>query len=344
MAEAAHPQASRMTLPSRIGGCAIHAGPTAHTAPGPSAVTLGRFDAVHVGHQALLTATIEAARALPQGQSVAITFWPPEWVLRPGAPRQLLTSLDDRLALLAAAGLDAIIVWPFDLDLAEHNPEQFLRCLRGRLRMHTLLTGPNARIGKDRAGTPEVMAAIARDLGFSYRSVAWRGTPGATASSGIRAALLSGDLDSVNASLGRLYSLVGEVVEGAARGSSIGFPTANLCPPDRLVLPADGVYAGLAAPAGHGAPTNLWRAVVNVGVRPTFGGDRRLVEAHLLGFEGHLYGRTLRLFFQTRLRNERRFASSAALAEAIRRDVEAARSLPSPDPCALHPLAGVGLA
>ena len=329
-----------MILPSRIGGCAIYAGPAAYSAPAASAVTLGRFDAVHIGHQALVRATVQAAQALPQGQAVAVTFWPPpEWVLQPEAPRRLLTSLDDRLALLAASGLDAIVVWPFDLDLAAHTPEWFLRCLRDRLAMRTLLTGPNGRIGRDRAGTPEVMAAIAGDLGFSYRTIAWRGTPGATGSSGIRAALVGGDLDSVNASLGRLYSLAGEVREGEARGCSMGFPTANLRPPDWLVLPADGVYAGLAAPVGSGAPARGWRAVVNVGVRPTFGGDRRLVEAHLLGFEGDLYGQSLRVFFQSRLRDERRFASPDALAEAIRRDVATARDLPEPDPRALRPFA-----
>ncbi|MBM4437449.1 MAG: riboflavin biosynthesis protein RibF [Actinobacteria bacterium] len=322
-----------MNVPARIGRTRIDRWPLSVKETAAAAVTLGRFDGVHTGHQALLRATLDAARATPGMTSVALTFWPPpEWILRPAAPRRLLTTLEDRLRLMAAAGLDRIVVWPFDAATAALSPYDFLHAVRDALDMRTLLTGPNARIGKDRTGTPEIMAAAGAELGFAYRPISWQGTPGATASSHIRALLAGGDLGGVNRALGRLYSFEATVTRGAERGRTLGFPTANLRPPDWLAVPAFGIYAGVVN--AEGRPQ---RAVVNIGVRPTFGPGERLIEVHVLEFAGDLYGQPLRLFLQARLREEQRFPTVEALRQAIRADVETAAALAWPEARELAP-------
>jgi riboflavin kinase/FMN adenylyltransferase len=251
----------------------------------------------------------------------------------------VLIGLSDRLELLAATGLDAIVVWTFDADLAAHSPEQFLQRLHGDLRMRALLTGPNAHIGKDRAGTPAVIRVVCDRLGVTYRTVPWHGPPGATTSSALRDALRSGDLARVNAGLGRPYSLVGTVGRGDQRGRELGFPTANLDLPDWLLLPADGVYTAQALLHLDGRASECWRAAVSVGVRPTFGPGRRIVEAHLLDFDRDIYGLELRLFLRQWLRAERAFPDVDALVREMDRDVARARRLPRPDPADLLPFA-----
>ncbi len=329
-----------MTLPVSIGHCAVYSDPAAYSAAAPASVTLGRFDGVHMGHRGLLEATVADARAAAHRQALAITFWPPpEWVLRPEAPRRLLITLADRLELMAATGLDAVIVWPFDRASAALSPEQFLRRLYDQIHMRSLITGPDARLGKDRAGTPQVIAAVAGRLGVSYREIPWQGTPAVMTSGRLRAALETGALAQINAALGRSHSIAGRVVAGDGRGRSIGFPTANLELPDWLLLPANGIYAGLAAWDGGDAPSLPIRAAINVGVRPTFGPGERLIEVHLLDFAGELYGRTLRVFLHARLRDEQSFGSVEELVGQIRRDLELARKIPAPEPASLEPFA-----
>lgn len=329
-----------MNIPARIGRCAIYRDPADCPADAGAAVTIGRFDGVHAGHRELLAATRETARELGLARTLAVTFWPPpEWVVRSDAPREVLTGLGDRLELLAATGLDAIVVWTFDADLAAHSPEQFLQRLHTDLRMRALLTGPNAHIGKDRAGTSAVIRVICDRLGVTYRTVPWHGPPGATTSSALRDALRRGDLAPVNAGLGRPYSLVGTVGRGDQRGRELGFPTANLDLPDWLLLPADGIYTAQALLHSDGRASECWRAAVSVGVRPTFGPGRRIVEAHLVDFDRDIYGRELRLFLRQWLRAGRAFPDVDALVREMDRDVARARSLPQPDPADLLPFA-----
>ncbi len=329
-----------MKIPARIGRCAIYRDPRDCPADAETAVTIGRFDGVHAGHRALLAATRETAGELGLSRTLVVTFWPPpEWVVRPDAPHEVLISLDDRLELLAATGLDAIVVWTFDADLAAHSPEQFLRRLHTDLQMRALLTGPNAHIGKDRAGTPAVIRVICDRLGVTYRTVPWHGPPGATTSSALRDALRHGDVARVNAGLGRPYSLAGTVARGDQRGRELGYATANLDLPDWLLLPADGIYAAQAMLHSDGHASECWRAAVNVGVRPTFGPGRRIVEAHLLDFDRDIYGRELRLFFRQRLRAELAFPDVDALVREMDRDVSRVRKLPQPDPADLRPFA-----
>ena len=323
-----------MNLPARIAGCPVHADLGALGAREPTALTLGRFDGVHEGHRALLRATVAAARETPGTRAVAVTLWPPpEWILRPTAPRALLATLHDRLALMAASGIDAIVVLRFDLTFAQQSPRDFLVRLRDEAGMRHLVSGPNARIGKDGAGTPPVLRALGRELEIRYREIAWHGPAGANRSSAIRAALAQGDITAVNGGLGRTYSLQGVVVRGSGEGRKLGFPTANVSHADWLCVPGDGVYAGLSLIDG----SRLQRAAISIGTRPTYGEHPRVVEAHVLGGAGDLYDKPLRLFFVSRLRPQRTFANVEELTAAIAHDVSAVRSAPRPPPETLAP-------
>ena len=292
---------------------------------GGAAVTIGRFDGVHRGHQALLRATCRAAAAQDDGRAIAVTLWPPpEWVLRPSEPRRLLTSLDDRIDLLAASGVDDVVVLRFDQQFSRHSAGEFLHDLIKRLEMRTLVTGPNAAIGRDREGTREVIASLAPRLGFTHVAVRYEGEPGAISSSRARAALAAGEVDRLHAILNRTHSLFGTVARGDGRGRDLGFPTANVQTPPWLVLPADGVYAGTALVDGE---ATIYRALISVGTRPTFGSRERLFEVHLLGFDGEIYGCGLRTFIRAWLRGQEAFSSVQALVAAMHRDREAAEAL-----------------
>lgn len=292
---------------------------------GGGAVTIGRFDGVHRGHRALLSATSQAAAALGDGRAIAVTLWPPpEWVLRPSEPRRLLTTLDDRIALLAASGVDDVVVLRFDRRFSHRSADDFLSDLIKRLDMRTLVTGPNAAIGRDRKGTADVIARLAPRLGFAHVPVRYEGEPGAISSTQARNALAAGELNRLHDILDRRHSLYGTVGRGDGRGRELGFPTANVQTPPWLVVPADGVYAGSALVDGD--PT-LYPALVSVGTRPTFGSRVRLFEVHLLGFNRDIYGRGLRTFIRAWLRGQKAFHSVEELVTAMRRDREAAETI-----------------
>ena len=302
--------------------------------PGETAVTIGRFDGVHRGHQALLAATARAASELEYGHAVAVILWPPpEWVLRPSEPRRLLTTLDDRLELLSAASVSYIVVLPFDIELSRRTPQVFVELLADRFKMRTLVTGPNTAIGRDRSGTPDVLAGIATRAGFTHVQVPHEGPTGAISSSKARCDLESGDIESLREVLGRSHSYRGEVIRGDGRGGSLGFRTANIALSEQLILPKDGVYAASAiVEDGPELP-----ALVSVGVRPTFGPSTRLFEVHLLGFDRQIYGCHVRVFLQRWLRGQERFDSRAGLIEAMRSDVDAARAIGRIDVADLMP-------
>ena len=302
---------------------------------GGAAVTIGRFDGVHRGHRALLAATRRVADRETDGRAVAVTLWPPpEWVLRPSEPRRLLTTLDDRIALLAASGVDDIVVLRFDRQFSRRSAADFLRDLIERLDMRTLVTGPNAAIGRDREGTPDVIARLAPRLGFTHVPVRYEGEPGAISSTQARRALAAGDLNRLSAILGRTHSLFGAVARGDGRGRALGFPTANVRTPSWLVLPADGVYAGIALVDGD--PT-LYPALISVGTRPTFGPGSRLFEVHLVGFTRETYGRGLRTFVQAWLRGQEAFDSVEELVTAMQRDRQTAGAVERGGPDELAP-------
>jgi len=293
----------------------------------PTALTIGNFDGVHRGHQHLVRFVIERARALGLAAG-AITLYPdPARVLRPQEPPQYLTSLEERLELLHGLGLDLVLPLTFTSELAELSPRAFVTLLRDELDMRLLVMGPDNAFGRDRQATPEAVARLGEELGFSVEVLpAPLGLAELTISStAIRAALAAGDLETVAQQLGRPYSIRGPVVRGDGLGRQIGFPTANIAVTADRALPAFGVYATWAfvGEARHASATSI-------GVRPTVGGENVTVETYIMDFEGDLYDQTLRIELVARLRPELKFDSLEAMKGQIARDVAEARRVLRP--------------
>lgn len=295
-------------------------------------MTIGNFDGLHRGHQALLirlAATADGAGA----DSAILTFDPhPLTVLRPDRTVQLLTTAEERLALAAAQGIGYGIIQPFTLELAQLSPRAFLSLLIEHLGLAGLTVGPDFALGRDRAGTLDVLAALGEEMGFALDVVQPVSAGGEEVRSfAIRQALAAGDVERATGMLGRHYTVSGPVVSGDRRGRTIQVPTANLQPrPDRL-LPADGVYATWAWLDDPGDAPRL-AGVTNIGMRPTVGGTERRIECHLFDFprageSGDIYGRELTLGFVRRLRPEERFPDLAALIAQIHQDMAQAQAI-----------------
>jgi riboflavin kinase / FMN adenylyltransferase len=286
----------------------------------PSAVALGVFDGVHLGHRAILGTAVAHAREAGM-PAIACTFDPhPMEVLQPERAPLAITTLDERLTLIEGCGLDATVVLPFTRELAAMEPEAFVKdVLVTRLGAREIVVGFNHRFGRGARGDVGMLRALGERLGFRAHVAEPLMVEGvAVSSTEIRAALQRGDLDAATRLLGRAYTLQGPVAHGAGRGRTLGFPTANVVA-TRPVLVAPGVYACTAEVVGRKE-----RAVVNVGIRPTFGEAALAVEAYLLDFSGDIYGQTMTLTFVSRLREERKFPSVEALRTQIQADAEEA--------------------
>lgn len=292
------------------------------TGPG-TAVTIGNFDGVHLGHQTVLADLAERASALGGLPRAVLTFDPhPVAVMAPEHAPRLLTSIDQRIEILDYLGVDTVGVLPFE-RVRTMNPGQFVGDVLARgLGARVVAVGSNFRFGHDRVGDVESLRAGGMTFGFDVDVVPLLEGDGPVSSSGIRTMISTGAVDEARQALGRAFELRGEVVGGERRGRSIGFPTANVVPPTGMAIPARGVYAARARIGAHLLP-----AVVNVGVRPTFSGETELIEAHLLDFEGELYGDQIGLLFEHHLRGEQKFEGIDGLVAQIERDVEAARLL-----------------
>jgi riboflavin kinase/FMN adenylyltransferase len=272
------------------------------------AVAIGVFDGVHRGHQAVLCAAVDTGLA-----PTAITFDPhPRLVLGYGV--ELLSTLQRRLELFEQAGIDETVVLEFTHDLQQQEPEEFAQGVLRRIGAEVVVAGEDFRFGHRRRGD----LAFLEEHGFSVVHVP--PVEGAS-STRVRELLHEGDVVGAAHILGRPPEVDGVVVVGDERGGTLGFPTANLSIEPHLVVPAFGIYAG-AALGG--------RAAVSIGTNPHYGGLERRIEAHLLDFQGDLYGRRLVVELWRRLRDERAFASEAELVEQIARDVEAARAAERP--------------
>ena len=284
-------------------------------------IALGTFDGVHLAHRAILG--IAVARAHELGMpAVACTFEPhPMDVLQPGRAPLPIATLDDRLAWIGETGVDGAVVLAFTRHLASMEPEAFVKdVLLDALRAREVVVGYNHTFGRGARGNARLLDELGAELGFRTHIVPpYEVDAVPVSSSEIRSALRAGDVERAARFLGRPYTIVGEVVSGAGRGRTLGFPTANVQPALTLLLPG-GVYACRAEFADE-----RHDAVVNIGVRPTFGERTLYVEAHLLDFSGDLYGRRVRLAFLRRLRDETRFPSVEALRAQISRDIEDAR-------------------
>jgi riboflavin kinase/FMN adenylyltransferase len=293
--------------------------------PGERIVTIGTFDGVHRGHRRLLEQAVARGREL--GLPVTgVTFEPvPAVVLRPDAFPGRLSTPDDKLARLAEAGLDEIVVVPFTHELSHWSPETFMRWLKEKTGLRELWVGEEFALGKDRAGTVERLLESGDTLGFRVVAVP-RLTNGdeVVSSSRIRSAVMSGDVAAARRLLGHPFSVSGEVVHGQHLGRAIGFPTANVVPPPELAPLADGIYAAWAWLDGETAPRP---AVAYIGSRPTVNGDARMVETHLLDFAGDLYGQTLTTDFLERIRPDVKFASLDDLIAQMRIDKTQAREI-----------------
>ncbi len=305
--------------------------------PGPTFLTIGNFDGVHRGHQALLRRLLEAKAqsGRPQARTAVMTFDPhPLQVLRPDASVRLLTTPEERMETIGELGMDVGIIQPFTRELAELDPEAFVRLLEEHLGLAGLVVGPDFALGRGRSGTVEVLRELGRQHGFQVHVVhpiTWQGQE--VRSFTLRQLIQSGEVDRARALLTRPYRLRGTVVRGDGRGRQIGIPTANLRVDPLRLLPGDGVYATWAWVGGPPGKGHRFPSVTNVGVRPTVDGrGGRQVEVHLLAFpppgqDGDLYGQELTVEFMARLRDERRFPNLDALVAQIHRDVQAAQAV-----------------
>ncbi len=291
---------------------------------GPTAVTVGKFDGVHLGHRELIRATMAAAREIG-GSSVVLTFWPhPLAVLRPDIDLRLLNSLEDRLALIAGEGPDYVQVLTFDARMARRSADDFLAGLKETLGMRALVIGREGRMGRDRhAGVGEIRV-IGERLGFDLRVVKPVILGQRVSSIMVRDLLNLPDIERATEALGRLPSYAGPVASGDRRGRELGFPTANLEIDGGLALPANGIYSGRALLDDRDS-SELRPAVINLGVRPTFGENRQLLEAHLLDFDRDIYGERIRIYFEEFLRPEVRFDNIGALKTQMAADTATAR-------------------
>ncbi|CUS03982.2 Riboflavin kinase / FMN adenylyltransferase [Candidatus Promineifilum breve] len=283
----------------------------------PTYVAIGSFDGVHRGHQALLRRMAEQAHAAGR-RAAALTFFPhPRRVLQTLPPRFYLTTLDERVHLLAEQGIDLIITHPFDDEVRRIRAADFVDQLLAALDMKQLWGGDFA-LGFRREGDVPFLRQQGQEKGFTVETidgpVMWNGDM--VSSRRVRAALEAGDMAEVSGCLGRHFCVRGPVVKGDQRGRTIGFPTANLAVWDELFLPGNGVYA-----------TYIWvrgqrrAAATNVGVRPTVDGLKLTVEAHILDFDDDIYGEDVRLEFVRRIRPEMKFGGLGELKAQIAADV-----------------------
>ena len=293
-----------------------------------SAVTIGTFDGVHLGHRALIARTISEAEQRDISSVVVTWDRHPLMTLRPEAAPRLLSTPERKLELLESTGIDHVAVLPFTEELSHLSPEAFVdQVIVKGLNARALFVGEGWRFGHKRAGDMDLLQKLGGENGFEASPIDLAGEDGDTISSSrIREAVAAGHMNVARRLLGRPFDIDGVVVGGDKRGAGLGFPTANIeCDP-HLAYPSRGVYAGKAR-----VGDSWFSAAINVGVNPTFGGDPEVtpvrVEAFLLDFEGSLYGGTLRVEFHQRLRDEMRFSTVDDLVAQMHRDVAATREL-----------------
>jgi riboflavin kinase/FMN adenylyltransferase len=275
----------------------------------------------------LISRTAELARER-SAQAVAVTFWPaPVSVLQPDTSIQLLSTLEEKLDLLGRLGeLDAVMVLPFSVDMSKQSPEAFLDVLAGFCRPLALVEGADFAVGHRRRGDIAYLTTLGAERGFTVETCEVEIDGKRVSSTWIRSLVQAGTLTAATRLLGREYTLLGEVVAGERRGRLLGFPTANLRYDARKTLPASGVYAVRVRLPGESSAGH--QAVCNIGVRPTFAGEKRLVvEVYLLDGGMDLYGLHLEVAFVARLREERRFAGADELRSQIALDVDRAREV-----------------
>jgi riboflavin kinase/FMN adenylyltransferase len=288
-------------------------------------LSIGTFDGVHLGHQAIIQKLVGGARRqnLP---AIVLTFFPhPAMVLNKRNQANFLTSPEERASLLGKLGVDIVITYPFSVEVSQLSAEAFVDRLYQNLRFSQLIVGYDFALGKGREGNVQRLEEIGKDHGFSVQAIqAVRIKDEVVSSSRIRNAIIQGRMGEAAALLGRRYSLSGEVVPGDGRGKLINIPTANLTIWPEKAIPKVGVYVCIACVDGHERG-----AVTNIGIRPTFEKSPvpMRVETHLMDFEGDLYGKMIELEFIDRIRDEMRFNGVEGLVGQIHRDIDKAQTI-----------------
>jgi riboflavin kinase/FMN adenylyltransferase len=302
---------------------------------GRTVVTIGMYDGVHRGHQALIGEAVARARAMRR-PALLLTFDPhPAEVIRPGSHPAILTALDRKAELVAGLGVDEMCVLPFTADFMRLPPETFTHTvLVEHLHAAQVVVGENFTYGHKAAGNVHTLTTEGRRFGFAVEAVPLAnvgmddGEDVTISSTYIRACVAAGDMESAARALGRPHRVDGIVVRGDKRGRTFGYPTANVETPPFTAIPADGVYAGhLVVREPLEAGGSHLQAAISVGTNPTFQGSRRTVEAFVLDFDGDLYGEHVGVEFAHRLRPMAAFAGVDELVAAMARDVEQTRSL-----------------
>ena len=289
-----------------------------HSPAGNSALTIGVFDGVHRGHRHLLS-RLKSEADRHRLTSVVITFADhPRGVLHPDVAPMLLTTIAERVALLRETGVDLVIPVSFDKTLSTLTAREFAVLLKEHVHMTGLVVGPDFAMGHKREGDGTTLAALGQEMGFFVEMIdpLRAGKGPVVRSTIIREAIAEGDVTRAASMLGRDYSLTGTVVRGHGQGSGLGFATANLRVPDGAMVPRDGIYAAWARVEG-----GRYMAATSIGFSPTFAGRGHSIEAHLMDFEGDLYGVQLRLEFVRRLRDELKFDTVEGLQAQVDRDI-----------------------
>ncbi|MFC0529633.1 bifunctional riboflavin kinase/FAD synthetase [Phytohabitans kaempferiae] len=291
---------------------------------GRSVVTIGVFDGVHRGHQATIGQAVKRARDAGL-HAVVVTFDPhPSEVVRPGTHPAVLTEPRRKAELIAELGVDALCVVPFTLEFSRLSPEAFVHdVLVEHLHAAAVVVGGNFRFGHKAAGDGALLRELGERFGFGVEDSELVASSGTVFSSTyIRACVAAGDVSAAAEALGRPHRVEGAIVRGDQRGRQLGFPTANFLTGTHTAVPADGVYAGWVIRGGERLP-----AAASVGTNPTFAGEDRRVEAHILDFDGDLYGERLGLEFVANLRGQVKYDGVEPLIAQIKEDVAQTRAL-----------------
>ncbi len=289
----------------------------------PTVLTIGSFDGIHRGHQHLIARVVARAKEI-DAASALVTLHPhPKIVLRPDSPLQYLSTLEERLDLLASLGLDYGVVLPFSLEYSQIRARDFVQMLIDHLHMVELFCGADFGFGYKREGNVPFLRELGKEKGFTVSVVEPQKFDGEVMSSTrIRDYIAEGDLEDATRFLGRFPSLRGRVIRGDQRGRKLGFPTANLAVAERRLIPANGIYAVRVRVGDH-----WYGGAASIGVRPTFGGGHRLVEVYILDFNADLYDQVIEVQFIKRLREERKFESVDALIAQMQHDVSESRQV-----------------
>ncbi|MCL4489487.1 MAG: bifunctional riboflavin kinase/FAD synthetase [Chloroflexi bacterium] len=289
----------------------------------PTVLTVGSFDGIHRGHQHLIGEVVARAREIGAASALVTLHPHPKIVLRPDSPVQYLSTIEERLDLLAPLGLNYAVVLPFSLEYSQIRARDFVQMLLDHLNMKELVCGADFALGYKREGNVPFLEAMGTEKGFSVRVVEPQRLNGQIMSSSrIREMIAEGDLEDATELLGRYPSVRGRVIRGDQRGRKLGFPTANLAVAEHRLIPANGIYA-VRVKIG-----DEWhKGAASIGIRPTFGGTQRTVEVHVLDFDDDLYDQVIEVQFVKRLREEMKFSSADALVAQMRQDVAQTRQV-----------------